>query len=319
MMSPLSCPRCRQRICDTDLDAGSCPSCGYDGPAVTIGRQGSLWILTSVAVLIGAGALGAYLIIPRPDETRTAARVGTNSKQHVPHREPVPRAAESAEPGLAPLPREIAALAAPDPPPVPVLPANVGPRIVLDPRDVPDHTLTIKLDNPLGTVAIPDLNGHDRITLTGRVNVLRIGSINGAAVIDASELAANEVVVSGDLNGTSTVKLNAPGGKITLGGLVIGQSHLVASAAGGDVGLVAKSGRFGGSAQVAITARRVVIDGLVNEGVQVGVTLTSGGYLRVAVMDGGARLTGKKAAATEPEPKIETGELRNGTKIEFAK
>jgi len=32
-------------------------------------------------------------------------------------------------------------------------------------------------------------------------------------------------------------------------------------------------------------------------------------------MDGGAKATVKKAAPDDPEPKIETGELRNGTKV----
>src|SRR4029453_13960969 len=102
------------------------------------------------------------------------------------------------------------------PPPKLVAPPKPGPTVRIDPKEVREK----QINNPLATLLVPDLTRDDRLTLTGKARVLRIGSVSGKAVLDASGLEAEEVVISGDLGDTAVVKLNAPNGTVTIGGHV---------------------------------------------------------------------------------------------------
>jgi hypothetical protein len=327
-MSQLSCPKCRAAVSDDALDAGQCPACGYDGAMMATGATaGSVWLIATVVVLAGGLALGTFMVLstdgPRsqPDPILAFGPGLLPASSFPPAATPEPAVAPEPRPsepviGVAPEPRPHVAVA-PRPKPNPWNPPKPGPVVVLDPRDAADRKLVTKIENPNGTIAVPDLTGKDHIQITGRARLLKIGSLQGHAVLDASALEAEEIVISGDLHKSAVVKLHAPGGAVTIGGHIVGSTKLTIHAPGGTVKVAAKSGRLGGATEVTILAGRVEILGAANEGARVAVTLTSGGFLKVALMDGSATITCRKSAPTDPEPKIETGELRGGTKVDL--
>ncbi len=162
---------------------------------------------------------------------------------------------------------------------------------------------------------LPDLRSEDRVTLTGKVHTLKIGSVNGKATLDASGLDAEEVIIGGDLNESAVVKLNAPKGKVTISGFVVGSAKLTINAPGGDVIVSANSGRLDNGSEVTVTAKRLDIRGPMLGGTKLSATLTAGGSLKFALMDGGATITYRKAAATDPALVVEKGKIRGGAKL----
>lgn len=324
-MSELACPKCRLPVPDAALDAGSCPGCGYDGPmvSVTSGKWG--WLVATAAVVGTGVALGGYLLYPRheprkpapPPQFAAVPVVAPRVPPHVgPPVAPPPRPVETVPPRKAHSPPKPAdPPPAVVPPPKPVGPTRPGRTIVLDPREEPGRKLERKLDNPAGTAAIPDLSGNDRVTLTGRVRALRIGSVNGKATIDASGLEADEVFITGDLDGDAVVKVNAPGGTVTVGGFVAGRARLTGAAPGGTVLVSEGADRLNGEAAVTVTARRVEVKSGMTGTARLLVTLTAGGSLKLATLDRNATVVYKKAAAADPDPRVEHGEIRGGAKV----
>jgi hypothetical protein len=319
MVSP-TCPKCRHAIPDAALDDGQCPACGFpiDGPLV-IGTHGRRWSATRFLVaagavgLLAAGGFTGYTLFNR---ARTVADTKIVSW------EPAPRgASEPQVRPVAPLPHEprprssASADLVPTPPVSVEPPKKNGPRPIgvvmkVDPRVAPVR----RFDHPDDTAALPDLNTNDRVVLTGRVRALRLGSINGKGSVDASGLVAEEVIITGDMNGEATVTVSAPNGTVTIGGYVAGASKLTIRAPGGQV-LLAKSGRFTGGSVMTITAKRLDALGVLSGGTGVNVTFTPGGGLKLVRAEEGAIVTYKKAAPGDPEPTIETGELRDGAKV----
>ncbi len=166
-------------------------------------------------------------------------------------------------------------------PPNVVPPRPPGPVVLIDPREVREK----QIDNPRGTATIPDMAREDRLTLTGKVRLLKIGSVGGKAILDASGLEAEEIVITGDLNATAIVKLNAPNGKVTIGGHVTGSANLTVTAAGGDVILSAGSGKFDGGAEATVLAKRLEVKGLLSGSAKLIVTLTEGGSAAIGAVE----------------------------------
>lgn len=328
-MQQIRCPKCRQPVTDAHLDAGACPSCGYDGPVELPGTPATAWLRhLTAAVALGSAAIGIYLLIPRSDTLRPGAELSVQSVQDShPVAPAVPAPTRSITGGLAAAPSPHDATPAvplpphrPNPwvidPPKPEAPAKV-PSILLDPREAPGRMLDRRLDYPQGTAAVPDLNGNDVVKIAGRARLVKIGSVAGDAVLDASGLAADEIVVSGDISGRAVVKLNAPNGKVIFGGHATGQSRITVNARGGELILLSRSGRLGGNTDLEISSGRVVLDGPAGENARISITFTAGGFLRTRRLEGNARIVYRKAAASDPEPTLETGELPNGTAIVF--
>ena len=310
-MTTLTCPKCRQGLPDEALDAGQCHLCGFplDGPVV-LGTPGAraggtrLLLAAGGAVLVVAVVAG-FVYYDRADASRTqpatelAALTSPEPASPVRHVAPLPH-----EPKLPD------AIPAPVEPPRPVGPRPVGVVMKVDPRIAPKR----HFDHPDDTAALPDLNTGDRVTLTGRVRVLRLGSVNGKGALDASGLVAEEVVITGDLNGEALVLVNAPNGKVTVGGYVIGAAKLTIVAPGGEV-VVAHTGRVTGGATMTVTAKRLEVNCPLSGGAKVNVTLTAGGSLKLTRAEEGATVTYKKAAASDPPPTIAKGELHGGAKV----
>jgi hypothetical protein len=331
-MTSLTCPKCRHGLPDAALDAGQCPLCGFplDGPVVlatpvsrTSGTRlplavgATLLLTTAGAGFAVFGGLGA----PRTRPAVEIAAAPSVEPISVPERQVAPFPHEPQRPDANPSTPPVGPPGVPGdlaPPPGPVVvepPKKVAPRPIgvvmkVDPRIAPKR----HFDHPDDTAALPDLNSGDRVTLTGKVRVLRLGSVNGKGVLDASGLVAEEIVITGDLNNESQVLLNAPNGTVTVGGYVTGASKLTIAAPGGEV-TVAGSGRVSGGALVTVTAKRLEIKCPLSGNARANVTLTAPGALKLGLMEEGATVTYKKSAANDPAPTIEKGNIRGGAKV----
>lgn len=322
-MTSLMCPKCRQAVSDAALDAGQCPSCGYDGPMVSlVAGAKRAWLVVTLAVITGGVALGGHLLIrqptPRLATPDTAVVIPPPvSQAHAPQNRGEPIAMQT-----APAPRPVVPAQSPMMEPIAVAPIPVavvspkkqppiGPVVRINAKEVRQQ----QLDNPVGIAAVADMNGEDRVTLTGKVRLLKIGSVGGKATLDASGLEAEEIVITGDLSKSAVVKLHAPNGKVTLGGHIVGSAKLAVNAPGGEVVVSTGSAKLDNAAEVTVTANRVEVNGLMTGEAKLVVTLTTGGSLKLGVMDGGATVIYKRATPTDPEPKFEPGVLRGGAKV----
>ena len=135
-----------------------------------------------------------------------------------------------------------------------------------------------------------------------------------SSLADASRLAAEEIVITGDLISEAVVKLNAPGGKVTVGGFVLGAPKLIVAAPGGEV-LIAKTGCVSGASVLTVTARKFEAQGQLAGAARVNLTLSAGGWLKLTTMDDRAMLTWRKSLPNDPKPVVEKGELRGGANV----
>ena len=328
-MTTLTCPKCRQKLPEEALDAGQCPHCGFplDGPVLLatpdISGRGRWRIVAEVVVTLLFTTAVVYWFLGRSEPTRAphapevAALNPTEVEYHAapfPH-EPEPRTIPTANAPTEPRtdkPRD-----QDQPPVLPIVeaPKKDGPRPIsvvmkVDPKITPQR----HFDSPDDTAALPDLNNGDRVALTGRVRVLRLGSVNGNGRLDASGLVADEVIITGDMNGEAHVQVNAPNGQVTVGGYVMGTSKLTILAPGGVV-KVADTGRVTGHATVTATAKRLEVNGPLSGNAKVKATLSARGSLKWVRAEENATVSYKRAAETDPPPTIDKGELRGGAKV----
>ncbi|MBP3955594.1 hypothetical protein J8F10_09900 [Gemmata sp. G18] len=335
-MTTLTCPKCRQGAPEAALDAGQCPACGFplEGPVVLndFNSEGRRELPVLLLLIVGGViAIGAYaffkqpVVPPRtrePDVTHAPPEPKSAVAKHLLPFSPEPQRPRDTPSGGQNTPKPgdpSGATGDKDPPQEPVRvvgPKKDGPRPIgvvmkVDPQIAPKRDF----DNPDDAAALPDLNSGDRVVLTGKLRALKIGSVNGKGTIDASGLVAEEIVITGDLNGEAIVRLNAPNGKVTIGGYVSGASKLTVIAPGGAVIVLESSGRLTGSATTVVTAKRLEIGGKMLGSAKVFATLTAGGLLKVTAADEGATVTYKKAADSDPPIAVEKGTIRGGAKI----
>jgi hypothetical protein len=278
-MSYLACPTCRQFVSDQALDAGECPFCGYDGAMVAAASPKRAWLLSTLAVVLCGSALGAFLLVPRSEPTR----VGANEVATAPP--PLPPSIP-ADPDVAPPPRSVVPL------PVTAPPASLrknpwNPKLAvegsverIDAKAVREK----RIDAQEGAVSVSDMNRDDRLILTGTVRQLRVGTVGGNAVLDASGLAAQEIIITGDLNGSATVKLNAPDGTVSIGGHVEGNARVIVNAPRGEVLIGAASGKLDGGGELTVIARSVEVRGAMAGHAKLIVTLTGGGRVTLGAV-----------------------------------
>lgn len=288
-MSHLACPQCRQVVSDDALDAGPCPWCSYDGAMVARASRKWGWLAATLAVVVVGLAAAAYLLVPRQQQW---IRQGRTHPMATAAPAPV-RPSERPEPDIAPAPRSVVPRAQtrvswePAPPPHVFSPPkkNPAPRVGtimrIDAREVREK----QIHNPDGVVQVSDLNRDDRLTLTGKVRLLKIGTVSGKASLDASRLIAEEIVITGDVNEHAVVKLNAPNGKVTIGGYVEGSARLTVNAPGGEAIVAAQSGKLDDNAEVVIVTKDLDVKGKLAGQVRLILTLTGGGTASVGSIE----------------------------------
>ncbi|VTR94732.1 unnamed protein product [Gemmata massiliana] len=333
-MTTLTCPKCRQGMPETALDAGQCPTCGFplEGPVVLNEQQRQEkrpFPVLMLSIVVGVLAIGTYAYFKRseipprnlpPERPLVTPEPESAVAKHILPFTPssltnnAPRSEENVSKTVDPPgavddrnTQERTAVLEPKK----EAPRPTGVVMKIDPKIIAKRDF----DNPNDTATLPDLATGDQVTLTGKLRVLKIGSVNGKGSIDATGLVAEEIVISGDLNGESVVQLNAPNGKVTIGGYVGGSSKLTIVAPGGNVIVLGSSGRVTDHSTTVITAKRLEIAGNMLGNSRLFATLTSGGVLKVTAADDNATLTYKKATESDPPVTVEKGAIRGGAKI----
>ena len=276
--------------------------------------------IASVLVMLIAGIVLTSIFSSRQDDRDPPPvrknRVAAVAPELVPATQPVddddppadPPVAAGVQAGRPEVPRDIPAPIADAPPP--------------PDQDLPEGGEKVRIDAPQGEHTIEAVNGTDRFLVSGKVKKLEIAGINGQGALATEKLAAEEVVITGGVNGEGALKLDVPGGSVTFLGVLNGASRVTVNAPGGKVtfGSADKSRRGGGdivgSAHATIIARDVDLRGVVDGGARVMVTLTEGGSLRFARVAGGAHVHYRTAKPGDPDPKIERGQVTAGGKFE---
>jgi len=179
-----------------------------------------------------------------------------------------------------------------------------------------DHRVNV--NDPLGEYEMQDLNGQDRVTITGRIGTLRITGLNGHARLDASALTADRIVFAGPINGLVNVKVHAPGGEVTVSGTINGAPQIQVHAPGGVVTFAAQetAPAIQGDARVRVTARSVHLPGVIDGSARLIATLTTGGSLLVDELRGGSRCQWTKADADDPNPHVAVAKRAPGSRVE---
>lgn len=207
-----------------------------------------------------------------------------------------------------------------DPPrvePVPKQPVVVGPRPVPAPPNPfrPAAPRAERLDHP--EVYAPFLQPGGTLVARGRVKRLIVGGLEQGAILDCSALEAEEVVVVGKIDGGSRLLVKAPGGKVRFLAPVVGGSQIDVRAPGGTVAFETptdggrEGSRIDGGAVVDLLAAKVSFRGrIAGEGTKVSVTLTAGGALGFAEIEGPARLEYGKADPDDPALTVVPGKVR---------
>jgi hypothetical protein len=349
-MTDVPCESCGLPVSEAALAAGACPCCGHrvgDAPASTVpapepapvsepparpAAPRGRWRLPAVAAAaLAAGVAAGYPLfapseVPAPPapEVVAAPRPAAPAPPQVvpmpvlfllpaaPAPEPQPTPAAVAEPAPA-QPAAVAVAPAPRAADGAKPAAPPGPLDVVASRDGLVRRV-VAADGAV-TVEVADLNGGDVVTLTGRVTVLRLAGVNGRGRVDASRLTAETVILAGDLNGDSEVAVAAgPGGKVTVGGLN-GRARLAVAAPGGEVVFAKTSDDYNGEAAAVVAARRVDVGGGMNGGARLTATLDRGGSLRVGTLNSRAEVVYRRAAASDPAPAVETGQLLGDSRV----
>ena len=261
-------------------------------------------------------------------ETSTQLAAGKDAEKLAEHGpQTTTNAAETAMPDAAAelqkqeTPTEVAA-----PKPVQVAAADQGPPYYLLPiatekpapqceKPAEAFLQTITLDDPAGEYTLPWIRGGTVVKLAGKIGTLYVRGVDGLATLDASELEAKRIFVTGPINGNSTVALNARNGLVDLKKQVDGNSTLRIEAPGGKV-VFDKGTNINGSSHVTITATEVGLPGYLDgPETLVDVLLTDGGVLTFGDVKGGSRIHYKNAAAGDPDPLVEGGKIGGSAEV----
>ncbi|MFO0797740.1 MAG: hypothetical protein U0804_09685 [Gemmataceae bacterium] len=282
-MSMTNCPSCGLPRADELLAVAPCPLCGADGHSVAVeaappapepvapprppaAARPHFGLGFVIGLLLGI-ALGAGGVLgwptrpsPEPDAGGTAAVPPADTPPPPP---PPPKSADS--PAVAP-------------PTVPTAKEKPNPFR-------PTGPTPLVLDNPDGeTRPVVRPGGH--LVLAGQVKRLVVPGLKAGAVLDASQLSAAEVEVTGPIDGGARLVARAPGGTVVLR----------ATVDGGSV--------------VDVVGRQVTFDAPVGgANTRATVALTSGGELRVAALNGSARVEYRRAAPADPPVRLSVGRV----------
>lgn len=206
-------------------------------------------------------------------------------------------------PEVAPMPRVYVAIA-----PMPHTPLRPPPARVTSVNH-PDAEYT------------PQVPPGATVTLKGKAKVLRVPPLERGATLDASQLEVESVFV-GRVDGGSRLKLGSVKGRVTFQAKVDGRSTVEVSAPTGTVTFAVptspgKDGsRIAGGSEVRVTARFATFSGqIAGRDTLVIVTVTRGGALGFAEMDGPCRLEYRKADRGDPDPSVVRGKVGAASQV----
>jgi hypothetical protein len=347
------CPKCRVPLSREESRSGKCPFCAAplgaseaaahrraELPPPVDERAASLPLPESVKPLLrgaiillalGVGGGGLYYAVsagvtrylggpePWPDaalqepETPPGDPPDATAPDEVapPAASLAARAPSEEEPSR--LPQSEKPAAAP-----PAAEAKSGARPVL-PQEVVLARGVLKIDSPEGEYFVEPIDGAVHVLLRGRVKTLRIGSLGGDALLDASALKAEAIVFAGAVSGRARAQVYTAGGSVEFRGPVNGRANLIVNAPNGKVTFAGPAGGrpgagFGGESNATIKARELDVQCPISGDAQMYVVLSGGGKLRFTEMEGRSLLFFHKANARDPDSVIERGITRDDSR-----
>jgi hypothetical protein len=333
-VSAAMCPKCRFPLSRQESRSGKCPFCGtaLELPDAAGFRSAALpppvderaarlpvsqFIRPFVRgafilFVLAAGGGGIYYLVSN-GVTRFLG--GTDAPAQAAFEKPAP-------PGEAPVVAQRPSKGAPPsaqpaPPPAAEAKGDVPPVL---PREIVVTGTVRKIDGPQGEYSLEPLNGGTQVRLRGKVKRLRIGSLNGDAVLEAETLEAQEVIFTGAINGNARARVNAPNGSVEFRAPVAGQPKVYVDAPNGKVTFAKPAGGkagadIDGEAKITIKAKEVDFQCPINgAGTYVQVVFSAGGKMRFTEMGGRSQLLYRRADARDPDPVIGWGIVRDNAR-----
>lgn len=350
-LASLPCPLCGgESVAESPAAVAPPPAMTIPARSPARSSRRPLWLAVAALVPIAGGA-AVYLAWPKSeaelvaDPSKPKSSIGVATVEAAPRPRlsvavPPPKLVAVAKPEVAPFPRVASAPAI-----EPNLPAEGA--VVLNKPDG-EYVLpmaggdeVIVLTGEVGTLRIGPVSGRARVdasklkakvvVVTGRVDeeaTLRVRAtdriefaerVDGTATVTAEALGGTvRFATAARIDGGATVHVRAARAEFV--GKVDGGSRLTVDAGNGGVafGGTNGDGKLGGGARVAVTARTVDIGCLMAGEANVAVTVVGSGRITHKDLEGGAKLTHRKASATNPDPAVSGGELRGGATVSKA-
>ena len=151
------------------------------------------------------------------------------------------------------------------------------------------------------------------VTLKGRAKRLKVPALEGGAVLDASELEVEDVIVVGKIDGGSRLRVAAHK-RVTFQAKIDGRSTVEVIAPTATVMFLDVKGRdvtgIAGGSVVRVTAHVTSFLGHIRGAdTVVTVTVARGGSVGFVEIDGPARFEYRKAAPADPDPVLSRGKV----------
>lgn len=295
-----------------------------DAPRAASGSRFALGAVAfALGVLCGGAGLFAVQSIGWPKGGAPEAEAAAAPKDESP--EPSNPAPATPEVKPAPKPPESKPTAPKPPEPAPKSVAG-GPSPTPEPGDAkqiklpaPGQQETHAYDDPAGVYSVPALTKGEYVVLKGKVMGLRVHGLDAGATLDASELDASQITVTGRIDGASKLLLRAPGGTVHFSGAVDGKSEVTVAAAAGTVKFLVptaegnEGSKIDGGSKVTITGRTVEFKGdIAGDGTKVSVNLTRNAWLKFASLSGKATLEYRLQVVGQSPPDVVAGKVAPG-------
>jgi hypothetical protein len=339
--TPLRCPSCQIVITSRESALGVCPVCheSLDKPAppppappvaAAPANRPFPFAALAVAIIAIAAAAGIHFLVrpktveppQKPAAAATPAPVAATTPENPPSKSADPVSVPEVATTPAP-PQSIPPPPSPAPAGTPETTAAPPPfREFTEPPSIEIKRGTARLTpNADGSWTLSRLDSRTQVKLRGSTGTLRVLGVRGGSSLDASKLDAREVIIDGEIDGRSSVKLLAPHGRIEFRGRVSGQSQINVTAQDGTVIFGDPASRenrtiIEGACRLMIITRELNLAGTVTGGgTHVTVGFLPEGILKFRELAGSARLDYRRADASLPETVVEAGKVTGNAKL----
>jgi hypothetical protein len=284
-------------------------------PRAPLSPRTRLAIVASVAFALGAlsgiGGMLAWRSATDRSDNQPQPEVAGNNKQQAQLEEPArlpqekPAIPVKSEIAIAPMPHEPAPLVVIGKPNDPNEPPGEVDLKPLGPPPPPGRVTVVEINEPNAVYSLPfPMKRGEHVVLRGKVKTLKVTTLDAGAILDASELEASIVTVSGKIEGGSRLRVKSPSGSVTFYAKIDGKSFIEVNAPGGDVRFATATtpnrdgSRIDGNSVVSITARTIEFKGeIAGAETKVSLGITRNGSLKVANVNGKATVEYKSLVA----------------------
>jgi len=303
---------------DADIAERPCPLCGHvfgqavapyvEEPAVAEveavalppaslpARRIPSMVIGIASMAFGAALVSAFLPAKVRDvmTVQTVLATSINAPASNTATKPAP-AVTPLEPvwEIAPLPREVEAVAVAPPKPVEVVPGGIQ---------------LIRLNRPKEVYTMERIGEGNTIKLTGKVSKLIVSGVDGGATLDATELDTKTISFNGRIEGNATIKLNMPNGTLTFSKAISGGANIDAQVPGGSISFSTPGATVSGGAKLKLTGKSVWFHTRIDGGCTIDVTVSNLGSMKFLELAEGSKIH-YRGEKPEAEVKISPGRI----------